>query len=426
MDKRSILLLCTVGGTPAPVVTAIKRLRPARVRFVHSPQTKGDIEEKIVPKLRDDGVEFDSGRYDFHELADAQDINRCLDSLRSLTQFVTEWCERGPSYEVVVDITGGTKCMSAALAIQGTWWPCSFSYVGGTERTKGNTGTVEPGTEILVQRVNPRDVLAHHAVDDFIVLFDRHDYMAAATVALNAVRRRETQMDRRREITVLEQLARLFDAWDRFDLGGIRKPLENVSKSQNDLRAALGPGAGNRVIDELDRLARHFRELDTTSPPSQHHVVDLLANAKRRVEEGRFDDAVGRIYRAIEAIAQVALKERHGMESTEKVPLERVPEPLRGQWAPYADEGLLKLGLQDSYALLQALGDRVGVRFEEERLSGKESPLVARNRSILAHGFERVTEKTAKRLWASALKLAGVDANDLPSFPKLAGKVEKA
>jgi CRISPR-associated protein (TIGR02710 family) len=178
----------------------------------------------------------------------------------------------------------------------------------------------------------------------------------------------------------------------------------------------LGSARGDRVRAGAIRLAEHLGQLGQAMSPSRHHVLDLLANAKRRKDEGRFDDAVARLYRAIEAIAQVALKEGHGVESTEYVPLERVPEPLRTTWATRANEGIVALGLQDAYALLAALTDAVGKKFQDAGLNGTKSPLVARNRSILAHGFERVSDTVFDKLWTSALSLAGVDTVSLPSF----------
>jgi hypothetical protein len=44
--QSSTLLICTVGGSPEPVVAALERWRPLKVRFVHTPQTKDDIEGK--------------------------------------------------------------------------------------------------------------------------------------------------------------------------------------------------------------------------------------------------------------------------------------------------------------------------------------------------------------------------------------------
>jgi hypothetical protein len=125
-------------------------------------------------------------------------------------------------------------------------------------------------------------------------------------------------------------------------------------------------------------------------------------------------------------MAQVALKEQHGVESTEIVPLDRVPEALRAEWASRTNEGVVKLGLQEAYALLAGLNDPLGAKFQSAGLSGKTSPLVARNRSILAHGFERVSDAVFEKLWTSALSLTDLDAASLPSFPALAETGGKA
>lgn len=414
----STLLICTVGGSPEPIVAALKQWRPVRVLFVHTPATKGKVAE-IVPKACGEGVDLDRGRYDLLELPDEQDFASCIEQLRGLTDTVRAWAARGDDCQVVVDITGGTKCMTAAMAIQASHWPCLFSYVGGKERTKDGVGIVVSGSEIVRHAQNPWDALGHRAVDDFVVLFDQHAYLAAANVAAATIRR-VSRSDRKRELLSLEHLARALDAWDRFDHATSNNKLKEVSTLTNDLRAVLGPTRGDRVLAGAAQLVTHFGQLGQAQAPSRHHVLDLLANAKRRKDEGRFDDAVARLYRALEAIAQVALKEGHGIESTKKVLLEKVPEALRTKWAARANEGAVSLGLQDDYALLAALGDPVGKTFQDAGLSGTTSPLVARNNSILAHGFERVTETVFEKLWTPALSLANVKEESLPSFPELA------
>lgn len=422
-ESPSTLLICTVGGSPEPVVAALKQWRPLRVRFVHTPQTKGDIDAKIVPAARSEGLDLDPGRYDPFELPDGQDLASCLDRLRQLTPEVGEWVARGPGFQVVVDFTGGTKCMSASIGLQASRWPCLFSYVGGSERTKDGVGVVVSGAEKIVHQANPWDALGHQAVEDFVVLFDQRAFVAAAKVA-GVAKTRVSRPDRKREIAVLEQLAKAFDAWDRFDHQSSSATFDNVAKSANDLRAVLGPAQGNQVLDSVRRLANHLGELCRAAPPSRHHVLDLLANAKRRKDEGRVDDAVARLYRTIEAVAQVALKESHGIESTEKVPLDRVPESLRPEWASRAKDGVVALGLQDAYALLASLNDPLGEKFRSAALNGTKSPLAARNRSILAHGFDRVSEGVFDKLWTTALSLAGIEQASLPSFPTLAERAE--
>jgi CRISPR-associated protein (TIGR02710 family) len=416
--NASILLICTVGGSPGPVIAALKHWQPARVRFVHTPQTKEVVETKVVPMAVEEGVRLDPGRYDLFELPDSEDLTSCLNHLRQLTHVVEEWIARGASFKVVVDFTGGTKCMSAAIGVQASRWPCVFSYVGGNERSRDGVGVVVSGAEKIVYQANPWDSLGYQAVEDFVLLFDQHAYLAAANVAAVTVKRL-SRPDRKRELSSLEQLAKALEAWDRFDHRTSKNLLDHIARSANDLRAVLGTTRGERVRAGAAELLKHLKRLGQAPSPNRHQVLDLLANAKRRKEEGRFDDAVARLYRAIEALAQVALKEGHGIESTEKVPLEGVPEPLRSTWLTRAKEGILALGLQDAYALLAAFNDPVGKKFEQCGLSGTRSPLVVRNRSILAHGFDRVSEQEFDNLWESATSLVEVDAASLPSFPTI-------
>ena len=279
--------------------------------------------------------------------------------MQQLDEEVHRWLERGDDYRVVADFTAGTKCMTAALALQARRWPCLFSYVGGGQRTKEGVGVVISGTERIVHQINPWDALGHQAVEEFIVLFDQRAFSAAANVAETA-KTRVSDPARKRELAALEQLANAFDHWDRFDHEASLKKLAAVEKAANDLRVALGRDRADRLLHDLKRLASHLEALCGAPPPSRHHVLDLLANAKRRREEGRLDDVVARLYRAIEAIAQVTLRDRHEIESTERIPLECIPEPLRSEWEPRAEDGSVKVGLQDAYRLLLALGDGLG------------------------------------------------------------------
>jgi hypothetical protein len=70
--------------------------------------------------------------------------------------------------------------------------------------------------------------------------------------------------------------------------------------------------------------------------------------------------------------------------------------------------------------VLHVLGDELGQRFQESGLADRErSPLQARNRSILAHGFAPVSEKDFQNLWQAALRLAAIETSHLPAFPRL-------
>ncbi len=416
----STLLICTLGGSPEPVVASIKYWQPQRVVFVHTPETRtlvdGDTTQpSIVRKANEEGFELDGGRYDFCEVADGQDLASCLERLQELTPQVFRWVERGGDYRVVVDFTGGTKCMSAALALQARRWPCVFSYVGGSARTKGGVGVVVTGSERVVYQANPWDALGFQAVEDFVVLFDQLAFAPAWQLA-EQTKKRLHREDRKGSFAALEALARGFEAWDRFDHQSALNHFKTLLKRANDLSAILGTQRAERTLSSIRQVCTHLEALCKTTPPSRHYVVDLIANAKRRAAEGRYDDAVARLYRAVEALAQAALREKHNFAETERIPLDRVPEPLRSRWTPRATQGTVAIGLRDAYELLRELQDPFGERFHKAQLASLTSPLTARNRSILAHGFEQISANAYKALWDAALSLAELSEAELPAF----------
>ena len=187
-DDQYTLLVCTFGSAE-PIVATLKRWNPVRIQFVSTSETREQIETRIIPMARSDGVSIDPGRYDVVQLPDGQDFATCVNTLRLLQPVVDEWLSRGEKYQVVVDFTGGTKCMSAALALQAHRWRCVFSYVGGSERSKDGVGVVVSGKEQVLHIHNPWDSLGFQAVENFIALFDQLAFASAAVVADRAMKK---------------------------------------------------------------------------------------------------------------------------------------------------------------------------------------------------------------------------------------------
>jgi len=421
--KNHILLICTVGGSHEPLVASIKQWSPARILFLPSKETALQIKEKILPLATLEGNEIGPGCYETYPVPDAQDFHSCVHHIQELTEAVQKWVSRGDNYKVVVDFTGGTKCMTAALSLQAHRWPCLFSYVGGTERTKDGVGIVVSGKENIVHYENPWDSLGYLAVEDALPLFDRGSYAAAAK-GLQAALLRVSDPTVKRQLVTLSKLAEAYAAWDRFDHRKARDLLGEVEKSANDLLAMFSRHRFMDLVDRIKKQREHLAALTDAQGPSPELIRDLIANARRRAEEGRYDDAVARIYRAIEALAQLRLRTEHGVQDTGKVPLQSVPGSLQDQFTVRASNGTVKLGLQDCYAMLGVLGDPMGRRFSGLRWDDPEhSPLAVRNQSILAHGFQPVGPDVFSKLWQGCLELAGVKQEELLSLPKL-GRVE--
>lgn len=417
MTGDRILLVATVGGSPEPLVAALTHWRPGRVWFVASVDTKPDITEKILPLAEQQGAELDSGCWDILTLPDAQDLHSCTARLRQLAPRVQSWLARGDGHRVVVELTGGTKCMSAALALHAHRWPCTFSYVGGGQRTRQGVGVVLSGTEHIFHTHNPWDSLGYQAIEDACALFNRGE-CAAAAERLRVSRDRADDPTVKRELSTLEALARAYTAWDRFDHRDAANRLKDVLKNGNDLRIAFGTDAGDRILDQVERHRAYHESVIENSQISMALVRDLVANATRRASEGRYDDAVARLYRAVEALAEIRLRDAYGID-TSRVSLTQLPESLRTEWADRAQEGTLAIGLQDAYTLLGQLDDPLGTLYAQGRLHGPKSPLAVRNQSILAHGFQPVGEGAYLALLKATLELGKLSETELPRFPDL-------
>ena len=415
----ALLLLCTVGGTPEAIAASIKGLQPERVIFIVSPETESQVEKEVVPLLQREGITLTPGQYDMHRIPDAQDFPGCVEAMRALGPRVEGWVVRGEDYRAAADFTGGTKCMSSALALVASQWHCTFSYVGGTERTKDGVGVVVSGREKVLHSTNPWDSLGYRSVEEASLLFDKGDYEGAAST-LDTARRRARRADVSRELSTLCQLCQAYLEWDSFRHRTARATLAKVLERANDLRHAFDSRAEGllRVLREHLEFLGLFKE----GAPGRHFIVDLLANARRCANRRRYDDAVARLYRAVEATAQLQLRERYGIGNTARASLDTLPEKVGEKWRERAQDGLLTLGLQDDYRLLQALDDALGKRFVELGLDDRErSPLMGRNSSILAHGFQPVEEKVYETLWEAALQLSGVEEEEVPLFPTLRG-----
>ncbi|WP_129678158.1 TIGR02710 family CRISPR-associated CARF protein [Candidatus Chloroploca sp. Khr17] len=397
------ILLVTVGGSSAPVVGAIAAYQPDYVAFIASkdqpdPPRSGSYvtvdgpgepcdvrpEQKcphcktvIAPRQSKASLVAQAGlapgRYEVVQV-EPDDLNDAYGTLRTV---FADLRQRFPQDDLVADYTGGTKTMSAALMLAALErGDCSLSLMTGQ---RSDLQRVDDGTE-LATAVDARSWRVQRSLALAEELFDRFDYAAAQRSLEGVVRDVGLTPLLRASVQRRVQLCRGFDTWDRFDHAGAFTLLQSFAQ-------ALGP-----TWQAL--LALTGRGKTTGFAP----VFDLLQNAERRAAAShhRFDDAVARLYRAIELLAQVQLERRHELRSGD-LDVAKLPEALRPTYEMRRHEGKVRLGLQDSYALLVALNDPLGVAFT--RVQGPlANALLSRNQSILAHGLTPITEREYRSL----------------------------
>ncbi len=370
-------LVQTVGGSPEPLLRAIATLRPDRVAFVCSGDRggvrgscgqvlgKGKVcgkpgEPPSLPNIptqaRLGEEQYSLSVYD----ADPDDLSQCYDRIAGLIQEIRR---QDPDARIYCDYTGGTKSMSAALAMAALDdGQVRIMLVTGARR---DLTRVEDGTEFLAP-VRVESVLIRRLRREVDRLVCRYDYAGAEKILSTYL----TDAPENEQARVWLLLCRAFDTWDGFD----------HARAMRLLSSAGDP----RLAEHLQFLGRVSR---TSGPAWKQEAgyllaADILANAQRRAAQGRYDDAIARHYRALELVAQTFLWNEHAIDcgATSK---EQVPAEL--PWKEGESDWPLKLGLVKAWDLAAALDGEIASLWSASKGRVLDA-LTRRNYGILAHG----------------------------------------
>jgi CRISPR-associated protein (TIGR02710 family) len=414
-DGKPKAVILSVGGAAAPIVASLNAQQPALVCFFVSPESRPRIKEEILDKLA-----YQPAHHDWIETPSAEDLLACYRTLvRELPRLADKW--KVPLAAFVADYTGGTKTMSVALALATLQDVGRYTYVGGTERTKDGLGIVVDGKERMLHQTNPWDALAIPARQRASLLFARGRYEAAADEFRSVADR--VSAGEKAVYQGLEALARGYAEWDRFAHKRAQDFLFRSLTALDPFAVGVGDETWSRLVEVVRRHAGLLRDI-AGDDGGLSRVMDLIANARRRGDlEARYDDAVARLYSALEMTARMRLAAGHGIVTSNVRP-EQIPEALRPDfWPRYMvmegeKRGNLRLPLHAAYRLLVELKDELATRF---LVCEKEigALLDSRNKSILAHGGQPVSEDLFRRFLRLVLEVVGLREEDLPEFPRL-------
>ncbi len=351
------------------------------------------------------------------ELVDNE--NDLLECHEKASQCVQRVENRGFGKEcVVVDYTGGTKNMSVALALAAIDKGFCFSYVGGDRRTKDGVGIVETGHDSVYANLNPWDFLAYKERRQASILFNSCQFKACHEIMSQLAE----QTGKRK--SVYRKLAFIVDAFNHWDLFRHTDALELFTK-----------GKLSELCDDVDPAVAAFAASCTVMPsilkaiitsskrgkiPCGELICDLYANAERRYREGKTDDAVLRLYRMVEMMAQDKLCHTYGID-TGNVALEKLPEGISDEYQQKyraSKGGRIQIPQKAAYLLLKELGDPLGASYDvyQKQFCDVQS---SRNESYLAHGFKSSQDAVYRKLRDFVGNLGCIDPSTVLQFPLL-------
>ncbi len=375
-----------------PLKNTLERTHFQKVAFLVTSQSRRNarkvVEDEHIPEEKCVIV----------DVKDKDDINQVFESCCHAIEHLIDLGFE--SQNILLDFTTGTKVMSAALVLAGCRYGCGeLIYISG--KRENGVGVVITGTE-------SRKVAAPYAW----LLTNEIEYSYHAIRSLHfeeAIRRLEhvdekiLRNEDRRFRNALLHIARAYKAWDDFD--------------HTDFQREYG------AIDTMPSRAEEFELSKNNRKLVQEHIInaisnkkftpeliaDVVNNAVRRRLDGRFDDAVARLYRATEMLAQYRLQTQFDIDTSD-VSLEKIGrEDLHTTLSHYRDPttGKIKIGLHMSYSLLETLGDPLGKEFRtsNETMKTLKNMLARRNKSITAHGLKNMSRETFEELYHSLLPL---------------------
>lgn len=404
-------IVVSLGGSPEPIIRALRARRPAHALFVVSESSAGSVEDEIVPQL--DGY---VPQYQKAVVSDEQVLGTCY---REIRVRLARWLEevRLDPARVYVDITGGTKVMSAALALAAVEHCNDFTYIGGDARDP-ITGRVLDGNEEVIESANPWNTYAMRDLERANRLL-REGQADTASAVLNEAAQR-CDASRKRRLNAFAALTEALGRSDRFEFG---KAYNILKDRRNDLELSLE----YETFLKVDGLWRHWEAVrdevkEDKKTPGRATLLELFANADRRAGQGRYDDAVGRLYRAVELRAQQLVKQAFGAElgkpSLDDFPSARREEVRAELGEPGSADGRYELSLRQLFRALE-FSDDAELRAQAGSYESVRRPLQDRNSSLLAHGVKPVAEPSFRSLRQAALAVCAVAAADIPGWPEL-------
>jgi len=369
------------------IAFSINSVNPDNVCFIVSSES----EVKTLPKILE---RVTPEKYEVFRINTPDNIQRIFHEIRPKIESL-----RHEHDYLAVDYTSGTKAMTGALAMLGVLYEANALHNVTGER---RGGIVQKGTETL-QTVKPTFAISERKIQTALKFFNIHQYEPALSI-LEDVEKATSDEKILQRVTRLKRASQAYSTWDKFDHEGAFEHLRKLK--------------GNEFNGNKRFLGTLLSLNDDEKGP--YYVADLYNNALRQGVKGEYDDAVARLYRVIELLAQHHLRREYGINTSE-VSVTDLPERLRREWRPQRGEKM-KLGLFKSYRLLREKGDKLGELPESSKM---RDLLSKRNFSILAHGLTPVDKETYLKMKAEIHEAASQLIPSLDTlikdstFPKL-------
>ncbi|MDR3062858.1 MAG: TIGR02710 family CRISPR-associated protein [Methanobrevibacter sp.] len=375
---------------------SIKETDPQYIVFFCSESSK-----RTVDSLKSQYFDEFNHELDFYELVEIiniDDFNECFDCFKKkLIEFKEDY--------IKIDYTSGTKTMTMTAAICATIYRKDLYLISGK---RGKDNLVIKGTESK-RTQNLYQIYDKFTLDKIKDAFNQNRF--------------ETAIDLLEETKAIENkeeylsLLQLFNNWDKFN----HKKAHEIFENGFDSKFNLFPDFKNDLYQNKNVIKLIVAPRDE-KVGCYYKLADLLNNSKRRADEGKYDDGIARLYRALELIAQIKLKIDYNLK-TSNIDMKTVEKYTQDssyikKLEEKRKDDKVKIGLNDAFEMLKSFDNGLGKKFfERKELIDQRSK---RNMSILAHGLEHRTKEEYDEFYDSVNILANELTNKIEKYMEYA------
>lgn len=380
----------TDGGCSAAIAEIVKREKSLEVHLLYgkrgAPDAPDPMEtvERIKSSVYDAGVTWASSGP-----VEPFDLSKTYDGIRRFMSQIAA-C----SYDrVYLGITGGTNPMVTSL-FQTAMAYLSCEVIPLYAQARGATPVLNFVASDVRDRVIAEDALA-----------------TARSGQIRVAARLADRLQSEEDWKFLRSSLHALAQWDDFDYGQAKQSLQHPSRKATERLTHQILGGLAKTVTALAENAAEMSALTRNICDEQNFgntvlapgwpsrlskagpllVADTLANARRRITEGRYTDSVLRAYRAAECATQMRL-------------LALDIHPARPNACPTAYARYPQLARADA-AGPPGIAFKAGLTFLGSAgvtdLSVIEEPVRnlgnARNHTYLEHGYVRVSQEQAER-----------------------------
>ena len=398
MTKACKGITLTIGESLSPIIYSLRHYQAEYAVFICTDESRHMLDQVL------EEYPIPPSKYKVFEVQDDPgQIGRLIHSYYSAFRWLRDYVGLA-SEEIVTDPTPGRKWMSTGATMIASYLGLNITYVD----VKYKQGRPDPTTMKVIPLGNAYDQTGFLETEKAREYFNKSEFKLAWDILKQITPSTSPLKD------LYEGLTKIIEAFYKWDLFTHYK--EDISKDFSEGRECLErylhtekeKGGLNDFLEKVKQKEQLAKALLESARPNLEQVIDLLLNADRRISQGKYDDATARLYRTLELIEQYYLKDIIG--NTSKPSYKKLDNALRQRFREIKVQLPSKIALEDGYLLLKLLkhqaGEEVILKIKDKKVINRFGDVTkARNDSILAHGFEPISEKDAKRFSAKVQDL---------------------